>query len=78
MQKDNEKMPLGMKNYIYMLGSFIIVIIGFMLMAGGGSDNPNEFNADELFSFRRITLSVFVVLFGFGAMIYSIMKKMKR
>lgn len=72
--ENNDKMPLGKKNYIYMIGSFIIVIIGFMLMSGGGSDDPNVFNAEELFSFRRITLSVIVTLLGFGAMIYSIMK----
>lgn len=67
-------MPLGKRNYIYMIISFVIVIIGFMLMSGGGSDDPNVFNADALFSFRRITLSVIVTLTGFGAMIYSIMK----
>ena len=75
--KNNDKMPLGIKNYIYMIVSFVIIIIGFMLMSGGGSDDPNVFNAEELFSFRRITLSVIVTLFGFGAMIYSIMKKTK-
>ncbi|MEG0500025.1 MAG: DUF3098 domain-containing protein [Rikenellaceae bacterium] len=72
--ENNNKMPLGKKNYIYMIISFLIVIIGFMLMSGGGSSDPNEFNADALFSFRRITLSVIVTLVGFGAMIYSIMK----
>lgn len=70
-------MPLGKKNYIYLIISFVIVIIGFMLMTGGGSDDPNVFNAEELFSFRRITLSVIVTLIGFGAMIFSIMKKTK-
>lgn len=67
-------MPLGKKNYIYMIGSFLLVIIGFMLMSGGGSDDPNVFNGEELFSFRRITLSVIVTLGGFASMIYSIMK----
>lgn len=67
-------MPLGKRNYIYLIASFVVVIIGFVLMSGGGSDDPNVFNADALFSFRRITLSVVVTLAGFGAMIYSIMK----
>lgn len=75
--KDNNKMPLGKKNYIYLIISFAIVVVGFMLMTGGGSDDPNVFNAEELFSFRRITLSVIVTLIGFGAMIFSIMKKTK-
>ncbi len=77
MDKNSEKMPLTMRNYTYMLGSFVIVIIGFMLMSGGGSDDPNQFNAEELFSFRRITLSVIVVMIGFGGMIYGIMKRFK-
>ncbi len=77
MEENNEKMPLTKRNYIYMLGSFVLVIIGFMLMSGGGSDNPNEFNAEELFSFRRITLSVIVVIAGFGGVVYGIMKRFK-
>lgn len=67
-------MPLGKKNYIYLIISFVIVLIGFALMSGGGSDDPNVFNGEELFSFRRITLSVIVTLFGFASMVYGIMK----
>lgn len=73
----NNKMPLGKKNYIYMIISLLIITIGFMLMVGGGSDDPNVFNGEELYSFRRITLSVIVTLSGFGAMIYAIMKRTK-
>lgn len=73
--KNDDKMPLGKMNYIYMIVSFVIVIIGLMLMTGGGSDDPNQFNADELFSFRRITLSVILCLAGFSLMIYGIMRK---
>ena len=67
-------MPLGKKNYLLMLVGIVIIVIGFMLMAGGGSDDPNEFNP-EMFSFRRITLAPIVVLFGFAFEIYAIMKK---
>ena len=54
-----------------------IIIIGFLLMTGGGSEDPNVFNEDELFSFRRITLAPLVVLFGFIFEIWAIMKKPK-
>ncbi|MEX2379597.1 MAG: DUF3098 domain-containing protein [Vicingaceae bacterium] len=47
------------------------------LMSGGGSDDPNVFNYDELFSFRRITLAPIVVLIGFGLGFYAIIKKPK-
>ena len=55
---------------------FAIMIIGFILMAGGGSDNPKVFNPD-IFSFRRITLAPVILLFGFLFEIYAIMKKPK-
>lgn len=66
---------LGKQNYLYLLIGFIIIIIGFLLMIGGKSDDPNVFNKDEIFSFRRITLAPIVVLFGFAFEIWAIMKK---
>lgn len=68
---------LGKENYILLAIGFVIIIIGFFLMAGGHSDDPNVFNGKELFSFRRITLAPMTVLFGFLFEIYAIMKKPK-
>jgi len=48
-----------------------------LLMIGGKSDDPNVFNKDEIFSFRRITLAPLVVLAGFVFEIWAIMKKPK-
>ena len=67
---------LGKENYKLMAIGFAIMIIGFILMAGGGSDNPKVFNPD-IFSFRRITLAPVILLFGFLFEIYAIMKKPK-
>ena len=53
-----------------------IIIFGFILMAGGGSDDPNVFD-ESIFSFTRITLAPIVVLAGFGFEIYAIMHKPK-
>lgn len=64
------------EKYIIMLIGIGFILIGFLLMIGGGSSNPNEFS-DELFSFRRITLSPILILFGFIIEIYAIMKKPK-
>ena len=55
---------------------FVIIVIGFILMAGGGSNDPNVFNP-EIFSFRRITLAPLLLLIGFVFEIYAIMKKPK-
>jgi membrane-bound ClpP family serine protease len=67
---------LGKENYKLMAIGFGIIIIGFILMIGGGSDDPNVFNP-EIFSFRRITLAPMILLFGFLFEIYAIMKKPK-
>jgi hypothetical protein len=67
--------PLGKENYILLSIGFAIIVLGFLLMIGGGSDDPNVFNEKELFSFRRTTLAPLVVLFGFIFEIWAIMKK---
>ncbi len=66
----------GRINYILMLSGIGLIILGFILMAGGKSDDPNVFNPD-VFSFRRITLAPIVVLSGFALNIYAILKKSK-
>jgi len=66
---------LGRENYIYLVIGFVIIIIGFMLMVGGKSPDPNVFNEKEIFSFRRITLAPVLVFLGFAFEIWAIMKK---
>lgn len=63
-------------NYKILLIGIGVIALGFILMSGGGSDNPNVFNED-IFSFRRIRLAPTTVLIGFGITIYSIFKKSK-
>ncbi|MDD3569314.1 MAG: DUF3098 domain-containing protein [Bacteroidales bacterium] len=78
-QQDNQikdLFPLGKENYKLMVIGLAIIILGFILMIGGGSDDPNVFN-EEIFSFRRITLAPMIVLFGFIFQIYAIMKRPK-
>ena len=70
-------LPLTFENYKLMLIGFVIIVIGFILMAGGGSDDPNVFNED-MFNFRRITLAPILVLGGFAFEVYAIMKKPKK
>lgn len=69
--------PFTRENYILMIIGFAIITFGFILMIGGGSDDPEVFNP-EIFSFRRITLAPIIVLFGFLFQIYAIMKKPSR
>ncbi len=72
---DSTGFALRKENYILLIIGFAIVIIGFLLMMGGKSPDPNVFNGKEIFSFRRITLAPMVVLFGFLFEIWAIMKK---
>jgi hypothetical protein len=64
-------------NYKILLIGLAVIALGFILMSGGGSEDPNVFN-EEIFSFRRIRLAPAVVLLGFGITIYSILKNPKK
>lgn len=76
--QDNEgKFALSRENYKLLAIGFGIIVLGFILMSGGGSDDPTKFNED-IFSFRRITLAPIVVLAGFVFEIYAIMKRPKK
>jgi len=77
MSDNNSKFVFEKKNYVIMAIGFAIVIIGFMLMAGGKSEDPNAFNPDEIFSHRRITLAPLMVLIGFAVVGFGIMLKTK-
>lgn len=60
------------KNFLVMLLGLGVIAVGFMLMSGGGSDNPDVFSED-IFSFRRISLAPALVLIGFGIEVYAIL-----
>ncbi|QLE00727.1 DUF3098 domain-containing protein [Galbibacter sp. BG1] len=60
------------KNYLFMFIGLAFIVLGFILMSGGGSDDPNVFNPD-IFNFRRIRLAPTLVLIGFGIEVYAIM-----
>ncbi|MGB3870490.1 MAG: DUF3098 domain-containing protein [Flavobacteriales bacterium] len=62
-------------NYKLLLIGIGIVILGFLLMSGGGNGDPEVFNAEEIFSTRRITVAPIVCLIGYAFVIYAIMRK---
>lgn len=77
MEENKDGFLFEKANYKFLLIGLGIIALGFILMTGGGSDDPNVFNP-EIFSFRRIRLAPTVVLAGFGVVIYSIFKKSER
>jgi hypothetical protein len=77
LMNDKNKFVFGSQNYYLIVGGFLVSLIGFFLMIGGGSEDPTQFNADELFSHTRITVAPILVILGYGVVIYGIMKKNK-
>lgn len=75
--KDKQGFLFDQVNYKILLIGIAVIAVGFILMSGGGSKDPNVFN-DEIFNFRRIRLAPTVVLIGFGITIYSILKNPKK
>ena len=71
-----KQMPFGHDNYFWVIIGLAFLLVGFLLMIGGGSDDPDVFN-EAIFNFRRLTLAPILVLTGFGIQIYAIMKKPK-
>ena len=65
------------ENYKWMLIGAVIMTIGFFLMAGGKSSDPNVFNDAQIYSFRRITLAPILIVGGLIVEIYAIIKKQK-
>ena len=62
------------KKYLILMLILSLLILGFVLMSGGGSNDPNVFNP-EIFSFRRITLAPLVIIGSYSALIWLIFKK---
>ena len=72
--KNDEQMPLTVRNYVLIIAGFIVILLGMVLMTGGGSDDPAVFNYD-MFSWRRITLAPILIVGGFAFEVYALLKK---
>ncbi len=71
-QKKEGEFLFEKRNYIIMIAGIVVIMIGFSLMTGGGSDDPNVFN-EEIYNFRRIRLAPTLVLIGLAIEVYAIM-----
>ncbi|SNR73076.1 DUF3098 domain-containing protein [Lutibacter flavus] len=76
-EENKSEFLFGKKNYTIMLIGIAIIALGFILMAGGGSDDPAIFNED-IYNFRRIRLAPTLVLIGLAVEIYAIIVKSKK
>lgn len=71
-----EDFPFGKENYIILLVGLAVIFLGFVLMSGGGSEDPGVWDP-SIFSFRRITLAPILVISGFIIEVYAVLKKSK-
>ncbi|NQX96254.1 MAG: DUF3098 domain-containing protein [Flavobacteriales bacterium] len=74
--KLNQDFAFGKENYILIAGGTLLCVIGYILMSGGGSDDPAVFSED-LFSFRRMYVAPLMILAGLGVVGWGILKKSK-
>lgn len=65
-------------NFVWMLAGLVLIALGMLLMAGGKSDDPNVFKAEEVYSFRRLTIAPLLILIGLVVEIYAIFKSPKK
>ena len=65
------------RNYVLMLIGLGLIVLGFLLMSGGASEDPTKFS-QEIFSFRRITLATIIVMLGFIVEVFAIMSTNKK
>ena len=74
---ENKKSQFGFQpeNYKLLLVGLAINVLGFLLMIGGAAEDPNAFDASELFSARRITIAPMLIVAGYIVIIYAILKK---
>lgn len=70
------KTTFGKQNYQILIGGIILIILGYLLMIGGGSEDPNVFNP-AIFDAQRITIAPMVCLLGFVTVIVAIMWRPK-
>ena len=76
-EKKGLQLAFGKVNYILMAAGIIILAVGYILLAGGGSDDPNVFNAD-MFDTRRLYVAPILIVLGFVVEIVAIMYKGKK
>ena len=77
MENKEQEFLFEKVNYKILFIGIAVIAVGFVLMSGGGSNNPTVFN-QEIFNFRRIRLAPTLVLIGFGITVYSILKNPKK
>ena len=74
--ENNTKMTITLRGLKLLIVGLIVMVSGYILMTGGGSDNPEVFNY-AMFDFRRMVAAPIVIILGIVIEIVAIMKVFK-
>lgn len=74
--EENTKMPITRRGLKLLLAGLIVMVSGYILMTGGGSDDPQVFNY-AMFDFRRMVAAPIVIILGIVIEVVAIMKVFK-
>lgn len=66
----------GKRNYQLLIAGVLLMVLGFILMSGGGSDDPNVFS-DAIFNTQRLTIAPLLILSGLVVEIFAIFHRPK-
>ena len=77
MKEPIKHFGFDVQNYKWLYIGLAINILGYLLMIGGGAEDPSQFDGDALFSSTRITLSPVLIVVGYIIIFYAIMKRPK-
>ncbi len=73
LKEEQGKFAIPYRNFLLVILGVVLMLTGYALMIGGGSDNPTIFTGDEMFSFRRIVISPLLILLGLVVEVVAIM-----
>ena len=74
--EENTKMPITRRGLKLLLAGLIVMVSGYILMTGGGSDDPQVFNY-AMFDFRRMVAAPIVIILGIVIEVVAVMKVFK-
>ncbi len=72
-----DELPMSKDDYKWMALGTVLIVIGYFLIGGGGTEDPTVFAGDTLFNFRRMYLAPIMILGGMSVVLWAIMKRSK-
>ena len=72
-QISDERFAVSKRNILWIIVGLLLMVLGYILMIGGGTKDPNIFTGEQMFSFRRIVLAPILIFAGFVFEVWAIM-----